>query len=174
MSVVPAIPQRTQNNTRAEHLSDHNDLHSHTHDEFVEIGDGSTTLKYVQSTTLNQDIAAGADLTGLSAAITVAETGRLIRITGHVRIAAGTAASNSAALLIREGVNNLGAMNHGFAVSGAAEDFLAVALVVSPSVGAHTYLLHGVRTQGGGSMTASATAPIPAYILIEDIGPVPA
>lgn len=36
MSVVPAIPQRTQSNTRAEHLSDHNALHTHTHDEFTQ------------------------------------------------------------------------------------------------------------------------------------------
>lgn len=173
MSVIPAIPQRTLSSTRQQHLDDHNDLHEHTHNEFEPVNEASRVLAYVQSTNLNQDIVAGVDLTGLTTPVSVTETGRLIRITGHVRIAAGTAAANSAALLIREDANNLGAMNHGFAVSASAEDFLAVAIVVSPSVGVHTYKLHGVRTQGGGSMTASSTAPIPAYILVEDIGPVP-
>lgn len=170
MSVVPAIPQRTQNNTKAEHLSDHNDLHSHTHDEFEPIGGGSGPLGilgYAQVVANQGGITTETDLTGLSVVVNVGAS-RRIKITGHIHVAS-PASHDIMQLNIKESTTVLQSDRvHQGEVAGFQT--LHGQIVISPSVGAHTYKLSLLRDTGSGTLTLTAGATLPCFILIEDIG----
>lgn len=163
---MAALPtNRTTANTAGEHVSDHNTLHG-THNRVETMG----VLGRAVSTTLSQTVTAGVDVTDMTTTVTVAAN-RILRITGHIRMSASSAAGSSASLTVRESSTDLGCDCHGFAVSAANEDFTVVTIVVAPSAGSHTYKLFAVRSQGSATITGSGSATIPAFIVVEDIGP---
>lgn len=129
--------------------------------------DAGGTLGYAQATVSQTGITnLTVDLTGLSVAVTVG-TGRRIRISAEVIEWTRTAGTVTFVLLgINEGatvltLKTIGINNN---YNGAT-----ASVILTPSAGSHTYKLTG-RTDVGGTVTMSATATAPAYILVEDIG----
>ncbi len=104
------------------------------------------------------------DLTSLTATVTVA-AGRRIRISAGCRHS--NSGANSNVLYIREGSTTLQTAS---LIGSTSTQFLNGAVVITPTAGAHTYKLSAET--GGGTMTMRASSTSPAFILVEDIGPV--
>lgn len=150
------LPVRTLSSTSAEHLADHNYMHR--------LG----TLGYAQVTANQGTITTEQDLTGLTVTVTVV-AGDRIRITAHVRVAATGGASDIPELRIKEGTTILALDRCHFSTASILST-LHGEVVLSPTAGAHTYKLSLVRDTGSGTLTMSAGATFPAFILVEGIG----
>lgn len=110
------------------------------------------------------------DLTSLSVAVTVAAA-RRIRITGSVTFHNLAAGANWVALSIAEGSTQLNDALGNFGATGTNQQYgtVDVAVVLTPSAGAHTYKLRAMAT--GASVNTLASATRKPFILVEDIGP---
>lgn len=110
------------------------------------------------------------DLPDLSVQVSVPD-GRLIRVVGYVRHWGGEMVQGEEAnLLIREGDDTLGIKRVIAAKDGVAEGG-AVEALLRPSAGIHTYKLSFLQvTASSNEWSVVASAAIPAYILVEDIG----
>lgn len=116
------------------------------------------------------------DLTGLSVAVTVG-TNRRIRVTGSGILTLDDPLGNPAVLgYIKEGATYLGRwaswdLN---AASGLIFDRATMSfersVILTPTAGAHTYKLSAWATAGA-DILLGASATIPAFILVEDLGP---
>lgn len=125
------------------------------------------TLGYAEVTANQTGIGTSAtDLTNLSVTVTVG-SGRRIRITGHCIFQKDTAAGYII-MPIREGATQL---NEGIETVSAALGFVTFdsSAVETPSAGSHTYKLMAMTENNTCSLQASAL--LPAFILVEDIGP---
>lgn len=124
----------------------------------------SSTLAYNEKVS-NQSAAAQADLTGLTATVTVA-AGRRIRVSAKGLF---TTSSNylSVGMKIMEGATELAKMT---LPTETAADGVSVtpSVVLSPSAGTHTYKIAAYMIAAG-TWTLQASATNPAYILVEDI-----
>lgn len=127
----------------------------------------SATLGYAETTSLNQTVTAGADVTGLATTITV-PAGRRIKITGKVHINNTLPANDRHVVRIMEGVTQLNATYGNTSNNGLGEDFIVQA-ILTPSAGTHTYKISAGRQEGDGVVTAYADSTLPAYIVVEDI-----
>jgi hypothetical protein len=128
-----------------------------------------SVLGYAQVTTAQTGIGAGgADLTGLSVAVTVGSS-RRIRITAQCVVAQQTANGHMQGY-VREGTTNLGRFGTVFMATVGGTGFFHGHAVLTPTAGAHTYKLFGITNTGSYDMVADGTNP--ASILVEDIGPV--
>lgn len=127
-------------------------------------------LGYAQ-VTANQTLTANTDLTGLSVTVTVGNN-RRIRVTGKVSWNNENAGANYGTLAIMESGTELNANYIGLLGNGSIgeEGSVITQSILTPSAGAHTYNLRGLGTVFNLIMTASATRP--AFILVEDLGPV--
>lgn len=125
------------------------------------------TLGYAQNITNQTPIISIVDLTGLSVAVMVG-TGRRIRVTGHV-LAGSTAINDTISLLVRESSTELQITEFRNGAANASEG-LPITVILTPSAGSHTYKLSMRRSSGTGTLTMSAGASYPAFILVEDIG----
>jgi hypothetical protein len=165
---MPLPTNRTTSSTPAEHVADHNALHAeyntptHTHS-----GTTVGTLGYAQVTATQGSITTEADLTSLTATVTVA-AGRRIKITGVVLVQT-TNTDTIAYLRIKESTTVLQIASQMFHLS---TDVLALRAtsVLTPSAGSHTYKLSLARQGGTGTLSMVAGATFPAFILVEDIG----
>lgn len=152
---MPALPtNRTIANTAAEHVADHNWLHS--------LG----VLGYAQVVATQSGLAAEVDVTGLSVAVTVGST-RRIKVTASVSISG--AVGNGIAISIQEGATKLQDATVTLAAS-SLQDTLTAYAILSPSAGAHTYKVTARRFSGAATFNVFAAATTPAFILVEDIG----
>jgi hypothetical protein len=136
------------------------------------IGRGGV-LGYAEVTTDQTGIGTSeTDLTGLTITVSV-PAGRRIKITGYARLRNGEASSNGALLYIDEGGTNLNfatAALNGTGSSGVSATVIAQA-IVTPSTGSHTYKLQASFVAGSSNlMDIGATQP--AFILVEDLGPI--
>lgn len=129
--------------------------------------DAGGQLGYAQVVANQGSITTLVDLTSLSVAVTVG-TGRRVKITGSV-LAGSTVAADTIDLLIRESTTTLQIAEFRNGSTNSTES-LQVIYVLTPSAGAHTYKLSMQRAAGSGTITMTAAATAPAFILVEDIG----
>lgn len=125
-------------------------------------------LGYAEVTADQTPITAEVDLTSLTVLVTVG-TSRRIKITGRA-LAADTNGLEVISLIVKEGATQLTTFRSGSTVSTIAHGLVAE-VVLTPSAGAHTYKLAMARQSGTGTVTMIATATVPAFILVQDIGP---
>lgn len=124
-----------------------------------------STLGYAEVTVDQTSISAAADLTSLTATVTVG-SGRRIKITGYVSQFTNTAGTSTyAALDVYEGVTQLNRFTGGMNDTYTGAQCIAIE---TPSAGSHTYKL---RAESDGTVTMEAASTTPAFILVEDIGP---
>lgn len=130
--------------------------------------DSGGQLGYAQ-VVANQVLTATADLTSLTSTVTVG-TGRRIRVTGHVRYNNENAAANRTELIIMQ--DGVQVQNYIMGLTANAtngeDGAINCQVVLSPSAGSHTYKLQGSASLFNVTMIATAT--VPAFILVEDIG----
>lgn len=123
-------------------------------------------IGYAEVTTGQSGISTITDLTNLSIAVTVG-TSRRIRVTGKI-YANASAAVLAAELTIRESSTTLNGAK--LLYETASQDQAMIAQWVgTPGSGSHTYKLSLAASASTINMAASAT--VPAFILVEDIGP---
>lgn len=138
--------------------------------DHVHIGPGTLASGYAQ-VTANQTInsATPVDLTSLTVTVTVV-AGRRIKITGCVALG-GNTAGDEYNCSIREGGTTLQQAADSQVVAADARLYtLTPICVLTPSAGAHTYKLSAFRSRGSGDVFLVASATLPAFILVEDIG----
>lgn len=125
----------------------------------------SATLGYTEKTATNQTgISSVTDLTGLSAAVTVA-AGRRVKITAVVFLTQKTG-NGGPVLYIREGGTTLQQV---FTPANTNVTTSPVAMcVLTPSTGAHTYKLSAAASANTVDTNYDPTTP--SFILVEDIG----
>lgn len=113
--------------------------------------------------------AVGVTTTGttiVSVGVTVG-TGRRILITGYAGVATVASANLSAQIALNEGATQLARADTYLPTSFTASPPM-ISYVSSPSAGAHTYSVVAYTSTGTSTFVASAT--IPAFIIVEDIG----
>ena len=109
------------------------------------------------------------DLPGLSVQVIV-RAGHVIRVVGYVRAWPGPAQGEQANLLIRRGDDILGIRRLIGTTANVAEGGAVEALIRTPFAGAHTYKLSFQQVSGTSNWEVQASAAVPAYILVEDLG----
>lgn len=129
-------------------------------------GAPGSTLAYAQATANQGFITTEADLTELSATVSV-PAGRRLRLSAH-SYPHSSVAADEATLRIKEGTTQLtqtsvtlGTVNRAYALDAS--------VVITPTAGTHTYKLTMQRSNGTGNVTNNASATFPAFILVEDI-----
>lgn len=123
-------------------------------------------IGYLDTVTAQTGITtAGADLTGLSVAVTVG-TSRRLKITGYVFFRQQTASGNVTLRIRESGVTSN--RISGTYVASETGGLFAIA-VITPSSGAHTYNLH--LTTSSNTVDTAPAADNAMFILVEDMGP---
>jgi hypothetical protein len=134
---------------------------------------GGGVLGYASVTANQTGLGAGpTDLTSLSATVSVSAN-RRVKITGVAVLRNGSASANSGSLYITETSTILQEGQSGLVGTGSTGilETITATAIVSPSAGSHTYKLQaGFATGAANIMQASSTQP--AFILVEDLGPV--
>lgn len=128
--------------------------------------DFNGVLSYAQVVADQGAITTSTDLTGLTTTVTVGDN-RRIKVTGHVaqwNRAAGTVSFVQLRLL--EGATLLQYILDSSNNNFAGSHFSAI---LTPTPGSHTYKL---QANCDGTITLIASATNPAYIMVEDLGPV--
>lgn len=126
-------------------------------------------LGYAEVTANQGSITTLADLTGLTATVTVG-TDRRIRVIGYIGASVDTVSDTTATLHIRESSTTLQTARNR-PVGNSRQAVLAAVWVGAPSAGSHTYKLSLEREVGTGTLTMHAASTNPAFLLVEDIGP---
>jgi hypothetical protein len=121
-------------------------------------------IGYAEVTANQGSITAEVDLTSLTVTVTV-NTTRRIKITGRCYMQNTGTAGGDILKIHEDGVQIMEAGLPGHTTAHV----LHAEAVRTPSAGSHTYKLRGQATAGTATMVASAT--IPAFILVEDMGP---
>lgn len=126
-------------------------------------------IGYNEVTANQTGITATTDLTTLTVAVTVGAS-RRIRISGEIGHERSVN-DGVTRLSINEGATTLTFADA--AVRAAAEGSVRIfcSCVLTPSTGAHTYKLTLARANGTGTVSLTASATNPAFILVEDLGP---
>lgn len=137
------------------------------HDEI----DARGQLGYAQVTTAQTGITTEVDLSGLTVTVDV-PAGRRIRITGSVQWTGDGTNDARTELRIYEDATTLRTIRgHVHTASSGQLNTAEGAVTVTPSGGAHTYKLTGAASASTGSIDMGASTTVPAYILVEDLGP---
>jgi hypothetical protein len=128
-------------------------------------------IGYAAVTANQTGITTEADLTGLAATVTVS-AGRYIRITGSIRYG-GTTVDDVATLRIKEGttLHQTSQMSIGRNTT-QANPYMERSVILTPTAGSHIYKLTLERSVGTGNMQMVASVGAPAFIAVEDLGPV--
>jgi hypothetical protein len=122
----------------------------------------------VAQVTANQgSIGTATDLTSLTSGAITFVANRQVRISGYIA-ALGAAGGGLARLDIKESATILASDQEIMQTSNTG---LRAVAIISPSAGAHTYKLTFGRTSGADTLTMVASSTAPAFILVEDIGP---
>lgn len=122
-------------------------------------------IGYAEATAAQTGIAAAnTDLTSLSVAVTVGNA-RRIKVSWFVVVTQVTSAAGSS-LRAAEGATQLNLSSLALAATESGTHTGAV--ILTPTSGAHTYKL--TLATGAGTINTIASATIPCWILVEDIG----
>lgn len=119
------------------------------------------------TTIVGQSVTTETDLTGLTVTATIGAS-RRIKLSYHVVISRSVLDGYSN-MKIKEGVNVLSEIFITNDISGIGESRSGFVLL-TPSVGLHTYKLSLTRGSGTGTSTLAATATYPAFFIVEDVG----
>lgn len=127
-------------------------------------------LGYGMATANQAGISSEADLTGLSATVSVA-AGRIIKVSAHVWICS-TVANDVGRVTLRDGATSIGlatlpALPVSPSTGPTSDPFV---ILVNPTAGPHTYKATLTRMTGTGTLTSQASAGTPAVLLVEDMG----
>jgi hypothetical protein len=130
-------------------------------------GTGPIHLAYAEVTASQGSIGSpDTDITGLSGTVAV-PAGRRLRIHASAHLTSSVA-GDEVDLMILEGSTRLQERVTTIDTATRLESMYSV-IVVSPTAGTHTYKVAARRSVGTGTITMSAAATYPAFILIEDI-----
>lgn len=125
------------------------------------------TLGYQEVATSQGSITTEVDLTGLSVTVTVPTGGRRIRITAHLGVISSVA-GDRVTTHIKEGTTYLSRSIRYIGVA-SAEEGVEFSSSIVPTAGTHTYKLSMLRETGSGTVSATAFANNPAFILVEAV-----
>lgn len=114
-----------------------------------------------------QGVTTEADLTGLSITVPVMAN-RQIKVSFQVNIVR-TIIDGYNVIRIKEGVTNLLEYVTFNSIANIGESFSGY-VIITPTVGVHTYKLTLMRGSGTGTTSLGASAASPAYITAEDVG----
>lgn len=125
-------------------------------------------LGYTEVTANQGPITTEADLTGLTATVTV-PAGRRVKITVQGHVAASI--DGIGIIRVKESTTDLNAVQvpSGGGVTGL---FYQAVAIVAPSSGSHTYKASLALAAGTGTVTHEASSARIAFILVEDLGEV--
>lgn len=125
-------------------------------------------IGYAQVTSDQGSLTTATDLTSLTVTVT-AGTSRRLKITGH----ASFYDSSTTGAQFRIDEDSTQIQRRDFPCPSASAGIGATVIAVAaPSAGSHVYNLKAGRGVGSaGTVTMVATATVPAFILVEDIGP---
>ena len=124
-------------------------------------------LGYAEVTADQGSITTEADLTSLTVTVYV-HTGRRIKITCCAQMYS-TVTNDDFVLRIKEGATELqGRLTGGLLANTGT--FITAQVILTPSVGNHTYKATMARWSGTGTGTLNAAATQPTFFLVEDIG----
>ncbi len=125
-------------------------------------------LGYAEVTSNQGSITTLADLTSLSATVTVG-TSRRIVVIGYIGVSVDTVSDTTAALHIRDGSTTLQTARNR-PVGNSRQAVLQAVWVGSPSAGSWTPKLSLEREVGTGTLTMHAASTNPAFIHVLDFG----
>lgn len=130
--------------------------------------DAGGQLGFAENRTVtDQVITAGALLTGLSVPVTVG-TGRRVKVTLKTNVFSDIIETSAKYTIRIDGVDVDSALVN--RLSGVTEQVVYWAVVHTPSAGAHTYTVFGIRNAGTGIVTNRSQALQSTHLLVEDIG----
>ena len=108
-----------------------------------------------------------------ASAVTIAATGRRLRITGTWRSITGTVSGDVFSFRIQEGATVLDEQNQQIEVASVGHNGGVIqADVASPTAASHTYKLTVTRVLGTGTASVAGAATYKMKILVEDVGQV--
>lgn len=129
--------------------------------------DAGGQIGYSQAVANQAFTSPAVDITNLSVGVVVG-TGRRIRISTRYYLTTSIAGDSVGWNILEGGTTlQLGDLWIGAAGRGVTG---IVDVILTPTAGAHTYKVQGVRSAGSGTITNNAGATFPSYILVEDIG----
>lgn len=121
------------------------------------------------SVTANQSgITTATDLTGLTTGAITLPGNRRYSLSFECYINS-TVNGDIALITIQEGATVLQSV---YGISNIGANSISGSVIITPTGGAHTYKLTMVRIAGTGSHTMYASTTAPAFILLQDLGPV--
>lgn len=132
------------------------------------IAQGGGIVAYAQRTSSQASVTTITDLTDLTVTFT-ASANRYYLIHGFVTVLSSVSADNCG-LIIANASNTALATVHVISNTNAVAVHANAFYRVSPSAGSVTYKLRGQRGAGTGSLTYTADATTPSFIMVTDIG----
>lgn len=126
-------------------------------------------IAYAEVTANQATITTAVDLTSLTTTLTLVAN-RRVRITGFIKMFSSVA--NDIGRLLIDGDGTTLQIAQTLLPSTSQSVFLTCSVVVTPTAASHTYKLQAARGAGTGNITMQAAATNPAFILVEDLGPV--
>lgn len=124
-------------------------------------------IGYAEVTANQTGITTVTDLTGLTVTVT-AGTARRLKITGRC-LADSSVITDRIILSIKESATTFG-QGYGHPPAANEQETITAEATVTPSAGTHTYKLT-LERNGTGTVRMIAAATVPAFIVVEDIGP---
>jgi uncharacterized protein Veg len=109
-------------------------------------------------------------LTGLTVTVT-AGSGRRLMIIGSTKVYSSVASDEFIVQVQQDNVE-VGYSGWDTVVAAGRPIATACPVIVTPSASTHTYKLSLIRNTGSGTLTSTAAATKPAFLLVQDIGPV--
>lgn len=109
------------------------------------------------------------DLTGLGVTVVVGAN-RRIKVTGFIHVSVDTVSDTTATLYVRDASGTL-IVARNRPVGNSRQAGLMVQWIGTPDAGSWSPKLSLHREVGTGTLTMHASSTVPAFILVEDIGP---
>ena len=132
------------------------------------VSDYDSVLGYAQVTANQTGITTQVDATGLTTTVTVPYAQHRVRITGAALMTSTVTNDIAQLFIMQDGA----AVNVSQALlSSAGNVTLTTTAIIVPTAASHTFKLQVARGAGTGSLTLTAAAANPAFILVEDLGP---
>lgn len=123
-------------------------------------------IGYNEVTTGQGGITTTVDLTGLTVTVTV-NSSRRLRITSHTLVASTVGGDIVSLSIVEDGTT----VSIGQLAASTSATTCSVSAVRTPVTGSHIYKLALGRAAGSGTLATTASTSVPAFILVEDIGP---
>lgn len=128
-------------------------------------------LGYQVVTSNHSGLTSDTNISGLSVTVDI-PADRVIRVTGHAQLASA-GIGNDASVNIMESSTALGRVLRFDNATNYTRQVGEGSAILTPSAGSHTYHLRlEVHALATGSIASEASSTNPAFILVEDLGPV--